>query len=117
MSVIQSLNRTAMVTGASSGIGLAAVKQFLAAGYRVVAHIRSEPRKLQPLLSNPNLELIKADFASGEAIKNVTQESILGEIDILVNNAGTYYYRDDFESLAINEVQNIMQVILLHLLY
>ena len=67
-----------------------AVKQFLAAGYRVVAHVRSKPRELDPLLSNPNLELIKADFASEEAIKNVTQESIFGEIDMPVNNTGTY---------------------------
>ena len=79
---------TAFVTGASAGIGEAAARAFLAAGYRVFAGARRLDR-MAPLAAAGAtlLKLDVTDDASMVAAVDAIQRET-GRIDVLVNNAG-----------------------------
>ncbi|MDX2152461.1 MAG: SDR family NAD(P)-dependent oxidoreductase [Bryobacteraceae bacterium] len=84
-------NQTAIVTGASSGIGLALTKGFLDAGYRVVANSRrlSSAGTLSP---SENLALEDGDVSDPETGRNLVRcaEERFGRVDVLLNNAGIF---------------------------
>ncbi|MBV9035750.1 MAG: 3-oxoacyl-[acyl-carrier-protein] reductase [Acidobacteriaceae bacterium] len=87
-------NRTALVTGASRGIGEACVKSLAGAGYRVVLAARSVD-KLQELASElqgrgAEAFAVEVDLRSHESITASFAKAAkeFGRIDILVNNAG-----------------------------
>lgn len=80
--------RTAVVTGASSGIGRATVTRLAASGWNVIAVARREQR-LQELASETGCAYIVADLTEENGIAAIThyvEEN--GPIDALVNNAG-----------------------------
>jgi 3-oxoacyl-[acyl-carrier protein] reductase len=86
--------RTALVTGASRGIGRVCAKKLASAGYRVVVAARTL-EKLQELAGEIRAEggeahPIAMDMASSESIAAgiASASRDYGRIDILVNNAG-----------------------------
>ena len=79
---------TALVTGASSGIGAAFARRLAADGYRVVAVARRSER-LEALRAEGNAdEIIVADLATEAGCGLVEARIAAGGIDLLVNNAG-----------------------------
>lgn len=82
-------NKTILITGGTSGIGLEAVKQFSALGLNVVVTGR-DPEKLKLLKEQyPDAHTIKSDVSletDDETLLKQVEE--LGGIDILYNNAG-----------------------------
>ena len=72
-----------VVTGASSGIGLAVAERFVAAGARVMTGSRSEP----PADLGRWLRTDVADPAQADALVAAAAEA-LGRVDVVVNNAG-----------------------------
>src|SRR6201997_3769070 len=83
--------QTAIVTGASGGIGLGVTQALLDRGWQVVATSRaiSNSEGLKPA---PNLVLIDGDAGKKETAVKVVEGAIkhFGRIDLLVNNAGIY---------------------------
>ena len=78
-------NRTALVTGASRGIGLACAKALAAGGARVILASR-DLTKLEEAASHiPGSSWIQLDLSSPESIKDAFAKA--GHVDILVNNA------------------------------
>jgi len=81
----------AIVTGASSGIGLGLTQALLERGWRVVATSRaiSKSRELKP---SPDLVLVDGDAGKKETAVKVVEAALkhFGRIDLLVNNAGIY---------------------------
>ena len=77
-------SETAVVTGASSGIGEACARRLLDLGIGVVTLQRSAPK-----LQHPNLNFRKIDLADNEATRVLARE-IAAEFPVryLVNNAG-----------------------------
>lgn len=79
-----------LITGASSGIGLAATERFLQEGFTVIATARSpetRPELLALAKQYQHLSIKKLDVADSE--ENITTLiSAIGKIDILINNAG-----------------------------
>ncbi len=75
--------RTALVTGASSGIGRAVAADFVRRGHRVYGTSRDPGTVADPVPGVEYLALDLADAASVEACA-----AAAGEVDILVNNAG-----------------------------
>jgi NAD(P)-dependent dehydrogenase (short-subunit alcohol dehydrogenase family) len=99
--------RIAIVTGASSGIGLGITRALLERGYRVVANSRriSQSKDLRPFA---NLVLMDGDINKKETAIKVVDAAVkhFGRIDLLVNNAGIYipkpfteYTPEDFETM------------------
>jgi NAD(P)-dependent dehydrogenase (short-subunit alcohol dehydrogenase family) len=101
-----SSKQTAIVTGASQGIGAALVDALLNAGYNVVATSRNVNRGLT---ATSNLVLVAGDIGKQETAIQVVAAAIenFGGIDLLVTNAGifstkpfTEFTTDDFNALV-----------------
>ncbi|SDG18142.1 SDR family oxidoreductase [Epilithonimonas hungarica] len=81
--------KTILVTGGASGIGLEAARQFLEIGAKVIITGRNQDKLNAAKKLYPNLIAIKSDVAKEEdAVSLFKQVKELGGIDILYNNAG-----------------------------
>lgn len=106
-------SRTAIVTGASSGIGLGITQALLGRGYRVVGNSRTISQS-KTLSAAENLALVDGDVASKDTAIKVVETAIkrFGRLDLLVNNAGifmpkpfTEYSPADFELMIATNVR------------
>ena len=100
--------QTALITGASSGIGLALTQGFLAEGFRVVANSRhvTSAGTLKP---SDDLLLVDGDVGEPATAKALVSaaEQRFGRIDVLINNAGIFvpkpfleYTPEDFQRVV-----------------
>jgi len=107
--VMKSANtkQTAIVTGASSGIGLGLTQALLEQGYNVVANSRTI-RDSKVLTESNTLALVDGNIGSKETAARVVDTAIskFGKIDLLINNAGIFvakpftdYTEEDFEKV------------------
>jgi NAD(P)-dependent dehydrogenase (short-subunit alcohol dehydrogenase family) len=82
--------KTAVVTGASRGIGLAIVKELARSGAHVIASTRSTSSELREWSNTHSVFPIEADAVTDEGAVQVMNAAIdrFGKIDILVNNIG-----------------------------
>lgn len=84
--------KVAIITGAGSGIGLAAAKMIHAAGNAVVGVGRDEAKltALEAELGRGNVLGVSADVTADEAPRAIVEAALarFGRIDFLVNNAG-----------------------------
>ena len=78
--------KTALVTGASRGIGRAIASELAAAGAAVVVGYRSGQDEAELLATELGGRAIRADVSDADEAKRLIEEA--GELDILVNNAG-----------------------------
>ncbi|MBA2460222.1 MAG: 3-oxoacyl-[acyl-carrier-protein] reductase [Actinobacteria bacterium] len=78
--------KTALVTGASKGIGRAIASELAAAGAAVVVGYRSGKDEAESLASELGGRAVQADVSDPEEARRLVEEA--GELDILVNNAG-----------------------------
>jgi ribitol 2-dehydrogenase len=85
--------QVAVVTGASSGIGLAIVQALGAAGARLVLGARSQA-KLEEAAAGLDAEAVavRTDVTDTDSVEELIREAVsrYGRIDILVANAGVY---------------------------
>ena len=107
-------DKVVIVTGASSGIGLAAARAFGAAGAKVVMAARSLGRmeELAPSVAESGRVLcVKCDVTSEEECKVLIDRTVerFGRIDILVNNAGISM-RAMFKDLDLKVIRSLMDV-------
>ncbi|MBQ2824839.1 MAG: 3-oxoacyl-ACP reductase FabG [Clostridia bacterium] len=88
--------KTAVITGASKGIGAAIAVAFAKAGYKVVINYNKSEERARSLCQILNdtypteAVCIQADVSTPEGAKKLISESLsaFGDIDVLVNNAG-----------------------------
>lgn len=76
--------KTVLITGCSSGYGLATARHFLQHGWRVCATIWRPDRSLFPDV--PQLTLLALDVTDPASVERAFNAA--GPIDVLVNNAG-----------------------------
>jgi len=83
---------TVLLTGANRGIGLEFVKQYLEAGWQVLACCRDpeQANALQALGDHSSLSIHQLDVADAQSIQALASELANQPIDILLNNAGIY---------------------------
>jgi 3-oxoacyl-[acyl-carrier protein] reductase len=78
--------KTALVTGASRGIGRAIAQELAAAGASVVIGYRSGKDEAEALAGEIGARAVQADVSTAEDAARLVEEA--GDLDILVNNAG-----------------------------
>jgi 3-oxoacyl-[acyl-carrier protein] reductase len=78
--------KTALVTGASRGIGRAIATELASAGATVVIGYRSGKDEAESLASELGGRAVQADVSNAEDAARLVEEA--GDLDILVNNAG-----------------------------
>jgi uncharacterized oxidoreductase len=82
-------DKTILITGGASGIGLEAVKQFLENGSKVIITGRNQAKLDAAKKLHPSIIAINSDVANAEDAESLFKEiQTLGGIDILYNNAG-----------------------------
>lgn len=80
------MKRTAVVTGASSGIGAATARRLAAEGYDVVAGARRRERLDELTAEVPGIRPVTLDVTSQDSVEALAAS--LERCDVLVNNAG-----------------------------
>lgn len=87
--------KTALITGASQGIGSACARRFAKAGYQIMIHYNThqeEAESLRDELLNlgVNAAIFGADLADEAQAKALVEQTLtlFGDIHVLVNNAG-----------------------------
>ena len=81
--------QTILITGASTGIGRATAKHFLAQGWNVIATMRT-PEKETELTAKENALVTRLDVTDSASIAGAVAAGVerFGKIDALLNNAG-----------------------------
>ena len=87
--------KTVIVTGASSGLGLAIARAYLDLGYNVVGNARTLARLQDAAsqLGNPaNFLLVEGDIAKPQTASRLFERAVqaFGKVDILISNAGIF---------------------------
>jgi short-subunit dehydrogenase len=100
------MRRTALVTGASSGIGFATAAALAARGHRVLGTSR-DPDALTAGQRAPGVEYLRLDLESDESVEAMAGH--LAGVDILVNNAGESH-SGPFEELPAGALRRLFQV-------
>ena len=87
--------KTAIITGASRGIGAEIARKFAAEGARVVVNYSGSKEKAEAVVeeiqgNGGEAIAVKANVADAEAVKALVDETMktFGSVDVLVNNAG-----------------------------
>ena len=85
---------TALVTGATAGIGRAIAQQLATLGAEVVVHGRSPERGTETVQAIENgggkARFVAADLSRADEVRRLADEA--GPVDILINNAGVYRF-------------------------
>jgi NAD(P)-dependent dehydrogenase (short-subunit alcohol dehydrogenase family) len=110
--------KTAIVTGASRGIGAGLVEAFLKRGYNVVANSRHITRE-NPFAEAANIALVDGDIGQAGTAARIVNTAIsrFGRIDVLINNAGVFipkpfteYTTEDFNTLVSTTLAGFLYV-------
>src|SRR5688500_4217781 len=112
--------RTVVITGASSGIGLALAAAFLQRGDNVVGNARTAERLQQAaasLGSPDNFLGVPGDIADPAVGTALVRQAIerFGQVDVLVNNAGIFnakpfveYTEDELEQMVATNLKGFV---------
>ena len=82
------VGKTAIVTGATRGIGRAIAERFVTEGAQVMVSARKDPSK--PLPQSDRLQFMRADVSAAGDVERLVQATVdrFGSLHVLVNNAG-----------------------------
>ena len=110
--------KTAIVTGASQGIGAGIVKGFVERGFNVVANSRKVTQSTEVAASD-HVALVDGDIGESASAARILETALsrFGSIDVLVNNAGIFftkpftdYTAEDFRSLVSTNLEGFLYV-------
>src|SRR5436309_4949070 len=110
--------KTAIVTGASQGIGAGIVKAFVDRGFNVVANSRKMTQSTEIAASN-HVALVNGHIGEPATAAKIVETALsrFESIDALVNNAGIFftksftdYTAEDFKSLVATNLEGFLYV-------
>jgi len=112
------IQKTAIVTGASQGIGAGLVEAFLKRGYSVVANSRNIT-KANPFPASSSLALVDGDIGDPKTAAKIVDTAVsrFGRVDVLINNAGIFipkpfpeYTTEEFNALVSTTLAGFLYV-------
>src|SRR5213082_2789096 len=115
---MSSQRKTAVVTGASQGIGAGIVKGFVERGWSVVANSRKVTQSTEVAASN-QVALVDGNIGEPATAAKIVETALsrFKSIDALVNNAGIFftkpftdYTAEDFKSLVSTNLEGFLYV-------
>jgi NAD(P)-dependent dehydrogenase (short-subunit alcohol dehydrogenase family) len=115
---MSSPRKTAIVTGASQGIGAGIVKAFVECGFNVVANSRKMTQSTEVAASD-RVALVDGHIGEPATAARVVEMAVarFGSIDVLVNNAGIFFTKpftdytvEDFRSLVATNLEGFLYV-------
>src|ERR1700741_2387450 len=115
---MNSTPKTAIVTGASQGIGAGVVKGFVERGFNVVASSRKVTRSTEVATSD-RVALVDGHTGQPATAASIVETALsrFQSIDVLVNNAGIFftkpftdYTAEDFKSLVSTNLEGFLYV-------
>ena len=110
--------KTAIVTGASQGIGAGIVKGFVERGFNVVANSRKVTQSTEVAASD-QVALVDGHIGEPATAAKIVETALsrFKSIDVLVNNAGIFftkpftdYTAEDFKSLVATNLEGFLYV-------
>ncbi len=110
------IRKTAIVTGASQGIGAGIVKRFVERGFTVVASSRKVTRSTE-VAASERVALVDGDIGEQATAARIVETALsrFGSVDVLVNNAGIFitkpftdYTVEDFRSLISTNIEGFL---------
>lgn len=110
------IRKTAIVTGASQGIGAGIVKRFVERGFTVVASSRKVTRSTE-VAASERVALVDGDIGEQATAARIVETALsrFGSVDALVNNAGIFitkpftdYTAEDFRSLISTNIEGFL---------
>jgi NAD(P)-dependent dehydrogenase (short-subunit alcohol dehydrogenase family) len=111
-------SKTAIVTGASKGIGAGVAAALLEKGYKVVANSRNIT-KTSGFAESGRIALVDGDISEAATAARIVETAVdrFGSIDALVNNAGIFftkpftdYTAGDFKSLVSTNLEGFLYI-------
>src|SRR3984893_15958644 len=115
---MSSQRKTAIVTGASQGIGAGIVKGLFERGFNVVANSRKVTQSTEVAASN-RVALVDGHIGEPATAAKIVETALsrFKSIDVLVNNAGIFFTRpftdytaEDFKALVSTNVEGFLYV-------
>jgi NAD(P)-dependent dehydrogenase (short-subunit alcohol dehydrogenase family) len=110
--------KTAIVTGASQGIGAGVVRAFVERGFNVIANSRKVTQSSE-VASSDRVALVDGNIGEPATAARIVETALsrFKSIDVLVNNAGifftkpfTEYTADDFKSLVSTNLEGFLYI-------
>src|SRR6266567_764942 len=110
--------KTAIVTGASQGIGAGIVKGFVERGFNIVANSRKVTQSTEVATSN-QVALVDGHIGEPATAARIVETALsrFKSVDVLVNNAGIFftkpftdYTAEDFKSLVSTNLEGFLYV-------
>jgi len=110
--------KTAIVTGASQGIGAGIVKAYVARGYNVVANSRKVTQSAE-IAASEHVALVDGHIGEPATAAQIVETALsrFDSIDALVNNAGIFFTRpftdytaEDLKSLVATNVEGFLYI-------
>jgi len=110
--------KTAIVTGASQGIGAGIVKRFVEQGFNVVANSRKITESAE-IVASGEVALVEGHIGEQATAARIVETALsrFQSIDVLVNNAGIFftkpftdYTAEDIKSLVSTNLEGILYV-------
>lgn len=109
------MNKVALITGSTSGIGLGIAEQFAKEGYHIMCHgLEENGAEIAKAIAdkyNVKTAFSNANMLQSEAIENLVKQTIntFGALHVLINNAGIQYVApiDEFPNA---KYQNIIAI-------
>src|SRR5438270_5807021 len=115
---MSSVQKTAIVTGASPGIGAGIVKGFVERGFNVVANSRKVTQSTE-IAATDHVALVDGHIGEPATAAKIVETALarFKSIDALVNNAGIFftkpftdYTAEDFKSLVSTNLEGFLYV-------
>lgn len=103
---------TALITGASSGIGEALAREFSRRNFDLIITARREANLsalAEELSGQSQVTVVSCDLATDDGLEHLMQEIADRSIDVLVNNAGIAY-PGNFPEQSLSDINNLLSL-------